>query len=187
MRNGTPTLANIQQQRAVSLISSSMSENTRMSYTTALNHFSNFHEISVFLHIGGNNIVNIVNTNVCNIIRQLKFEIRYIFENFQSAIIVWVFILPRLSWLWQGKGSDLACMNRKRQRVNRSISQFMLTQPNGRSLHIKSIDKDTPGFFRADNVHLSDIGNEMFILAVSEAVSLFLNNESDTSQKYLEV
>lgn len=138
----------------------------------------------IFLHIGGNNIVN---TNVCKIIRQLKFEIRYIFENFQSAIIVWVFILPRLSWLWQGKGSDLACMNRKRQRVNRSISQFMLTQPNGRSLHIKSIDKDTPGFFCADNVHLSDIGNEMFILAVSEAVSLFLNNESDTPQTYLEV
>jgi hypothetical protein len=47
MRNGTPTLANIQQ-RAVSLISSSMSENTRMSYTTALNHFSNFHEIYGF-------------------------------------------------------------------------------------------------------------------------------------------
>ncbi|XP_060585231.1 uncharacterized protein LOC132741151 [Ruditapes philippinarum] len=102
----------------------------------------------IFLHIGGNNIVN---TNVCKIIRQLKCEIRCIFENFQSAIIVWVFILPRLSWLWQGKGSDLACMNRKRQRVNRSISQFMLTQPNGRSLHIKSIDKGTPGFFRADN------------------------------------
>lgn len=47
MHNGTLSLANIQQ-TAVSLISLSVSENTRMAYKTALNHFNNFRRIYGF-------------------------------------------------------------------------------------------------------------------------------------------
>lgn len=58
-------------------------------------------------------------------------------------------------------------MNKKRQKINRSISQFILSQPNGRSLNIKAINKNTPEFFREDNVQLSDIGNDRLIQAIS--------------------
>lgn len=48
---------------------------------------------------------------------------------------------------------------------------------------MKSIDMATPGFFHSDNVHLSTVGKEMYILAIGEAIEKFLG---DRNLKYLE-
>ena len=124
----------------------------------------------IFVHVGGNNIAN---TNQCKIIRLLRAEIPYLFEVFPQSKIVWLFILPRLTWTSSPGSSDLTKMNNKRLRINRSISNFVLNHVNGRSINIKSIDIATTGFFRKDGVHLSDVANEFFIFTIEEAIQEF--------------
>ena len=138
------------------------------------------HPSMIFVHVGGNNIAN---TNQCKIIRLLKRELYYLREIFPQSTIVWVFILPRLYWSSTPGSSDLVKMNKKRLRINRSISNFTLNNVNGKSLYIKSIDTKTTGFFRKDNVHLSDIGNELFIFSIEEAIVGF---GIKTEKKFIE-
>jgi len=74
--------------------------------------------------------------------------------------IVWVDILARLAW---ASGSKL---DRKRRRVNRYGRQLVGTI-NGDFLSVE-IDSETPGFYRNDGIHLSQVGLEMFLDAVKD-------------------
>lgn len=131
----------------------------------------------IFIHVGGNNITN---SNQCKIIRLLKTELLYLFENFPDSLIIWIFILPRLSWSRKNQSNEIEkkC-NNKRKTVNRKISNFVLSFTNGRSLMIKNIDDS---MFHTDKVHLSDVGYELLIFNIGEAIADFL---SDGGRKFI--
>jgi len=133
---------------------------------------------TIFIHVGGNNITS---NHACKIIRTIKREIKYIIENFESSLVVWIFILPRLSWNSSSEIDYCKKMNSKRLTINRTISNYILSFPSGRALNIKSIDTQTPGFFYQDNVHLSQVGYEMLIDAVTETLAKV------KTQKYVEI
>lgn len=136
----------------------------------------------IMLHVGGNNIVY---TNRHKIVRTLKQEISYITEHFNNSLIVWIFILPRLTWTPRNSSHSFDnTMNTKRLAINRALAKHTLSLPNGRVLNIKSIDRQTPGFFRQDKVHLSSVGNELYIHAIMEAAEQFL---SLNPNKYIEI
>ncbi|KAH3803670.1 hypothetical protein DPMN_131936 [Dreissena polymorpha] len=129
----------------------------------------------IFLHVGGNNITS---TNQCKTIRIIKSELQYLFDIFPNSLIVWVFILPRLSWTREVvDNSYQKKMNSKRQKINRTISNYVLSFARGRAILIESIDLSTPGMFHVDKVHLSDVGNELFIFSIGEAIASFLGSD----------
>jgi hypothetical protein len=134
----------------------------------------------IIIHVGGNNIYN---TNQNKIIRILKKEIAYLFRNFEKSLILWTFILPRLSYSFGHQINDQRTMNEKRKRINKALLSYVLSFPNGRALNIKSID-ETEGFFHTDKVHLSLVGVEMYIDAISEAITQFLGSNTDKYLKY---
>ena len=135
---------------------------------------------SIFVHIGGNNVTN---THTCKIIRLLKREIQYLIDNFEHALVVWTFILPRLTWGEKSDPQYIKKMNDKRMSINRTLSKVILSFKNGRSLNIKSIDTNTHGFFYKDGIHLSQVGKEMYILAISDTTQQLFKS----SQKHFEM
>lgn len=128
----------------------------------------------IILHLAGNNIDN---TNTWKIIKCLIAEIEYLFLNFPEALIVWTYILPRLHWRnTTNDDNSLRTMDRKRKRINRHIKELILNRPNGRVVVHAEITRWTPGFFGQDGVHLSDVGYDMYLLTLQDAISLFLAN-----------
>ena len=136
---------------------------------------------AIIINLGGNNIPN---TNQGKFVRILKKEIQYISHSFNNALIIWTFILPRLAWTNVDDHHNLQKMNNKRNFINRTLCKFTLNFTNGRALNIKSIDKETTGFFHSDKIHLSTVGKEMYIHAIVEAVGRFLTQSPET---YIEI
>ncbi|MEW8547622.1 MAG: SGNH/GDSL hydrolase family protein [Candidatus Thiodiazotropha sp.] len=128
----------------------------------------------IVMHLGGNDIDN---SNTCKIIKHLKANVRYLFCNFPQALIVWTYILPRFQWRNTDNSEEsLLKMDKKRKRINRQIKEWVLSWPNGRVILHKDITCDTPGFFLPDGVHLSDIGNDMYLLTLQDAITSFLTD-----------
>ena len=126
----------------------------------------------IVLHLGGNNIDNMIHWKIVNKIRS---NAKYIFCNFPSSLLVWTDILPRFYW----KNTDntfraLKLMDLKRKKVNRMIKGIVLEHSNGRVLVHGQIARQTPGFFDDDGVHLSTVGYHMYLFSLSEALSAFM-------------
>ena len=127
----------------------------------------------IIIHLGGNDLVTIKQGKL---IKSIKRDLNYISSVFPSALIVWSDILPRLSW----RGitptlENLGKINRKRKCINRAGRQMARELPRGRVI-IHEIDTETKGLFSRDEVHLSPVGNDIFLSTLSEAIDSFLKN-----------
>jgi hypothetical protein len=100
--------------------------------------------------------------------------------NFMSQILpktrfVWFDIIPRLQWrgasVEQAKQMDL-----KRKRVNRFGRQAVCDTGRGHFI-ATNINRQTPGFYSPDGVHLSLVGTKMYLLILQQALETFIENE----------
>ena len=73
--------------------------------------------------------------------------------------------LCTLEW---GSGQNVLT-EQKRHRVNRFAREQIAKYVNGSCVSF-DIDYQTPGFFRPDGVHLSDIGLDMYLDSVRETL-----------------
>ncbi|MES9882581.1 MAG: SGNH/GDSL hydrolase family protein [Sedimenticola sp.] len=105
----------------------------------------------VVVHMGGNDILLETNFRMFNAIRSI---LRYIRAACPESVIVWVDILQRRQWTTAQEG--------KRRRVNRYARQQVDRLPKGTHLTM-DIDLSTPGFYRPDGIHLSDVGLEFYL------------------------
>lgn len=110
------------------------------------------------LHLGGNDIGSMT---ICRIFNFIRSGCRYIRAAFPQCTLIWIDILPRLEW---GPGSPT---DRKRRRVNRYGRQLIRGEFNGEVVSC-DIDNVTPGFYRVDGVHLSQVGLEMLLDALKD-------------------
>lgn len=53
----------------------------------------------------------------------------------------------------------------------------MLQYEMGRTFNHQAINRETIGFYRSDRVHLSDVGNQMYLLSLAEAITKFFDNK----------
>lgn len=112
----------------------------------------------IAVHLGGNDMVSIRTEQLCRLIKEGFDFLRHAFPDTK---FIWLDILPRLAW---GRPEDEnAALDRKRKRVNRWGRQ----QVSGRFLKI-DIDIQTRGFFRADGIHLSDVGLDFYLDALKD-------------------
>ena len=61
-------------------------------------------------------------------------------------------------------------MEPKRKFINRVIRRFRTYNGRGVFIDHPEITADTPGLYKPDGVHLSDIGSDIFMLDIREAL-----------------
>lgn len=111
----------------------------------------------IVINLGGNDLTSIPLTRLMQLIRD---EIAHIRTAFPQCTLVWMDILQRVCW---GEGLSNNKIDRKRRRVNRWGSQQVKLRGPWHHIQLDEIDYLTQGFFRADGVHLSDVGLDMYL------------------------
>ncbi|XP_045158268.2 uncharacterized protein LOC123524265 [Mercenaria mercenaria] len=117
----------------------------------------------IVIHLGGNDLTSI---SICSLIRKVSESIRYLFQTFPDAVIVWLDIFQRI--LWSGAES-VKSVEVKRKRIN--YIGLKLVSENSRGRHFTiDIDHKNSALFRPVGVHLSDTGLDLTL----EALKSFL-------------
>ena len=125
---------------------------------------------SIIIHLGGNDLVTVTQSRM---IKRMKKDLRYISSVYPSARLIWSDILPRTSWRGVVNTPEkLKTLDNKRKRINRAGRQITRTLPHGYSI-IHELDSSTSGLFKTDGVHLTLIGNAIFLNTFEEALVAF--------------
>lgn len=130
----------------------------------------------ILVHVGGNDLVQF---KVTRIIKDLKRHLSYIASVFPEALVIWSDILPRTHWRGAiNTPENLRKLDNKRKRINRAGRLVTKELPHGRSIR-HSIDT-TPGLLKEDGVHLTLIGNAIFLDTLQEALHTFTTDPMQT-------
>lgn len=121
----------------------------------------------IILHCGGNDICDCKSLQLINnIISTLKT----MFELLPNTKIIWSQILPRLKWRYE---KNHVAVDKIRKRVNSKIATFLLKN-GGYYIRYPEITELNTGLFQPDNVHLSKLGNDIFLYRIQQALQRFL-------------
>ncbi len=114
------------------------------------------------IHLGSNDLVGNRTVDLgYNILNDLHAVAALI----PQVKLIWSYMLPRR--VWRGANSHKA-MEKNRRRINRKAVDVVTSLGGGFIKH--DIDDRDPGLYREDDVHLSDIGNAIFVNEIQEAL-----------------
>ncbi|OWF43971.1 hypothetical protein KP79_PYT19784 [Mizuhopecten yessoensis] len=133
------------------------------------------------IHAGGNDLTTTPTSELCV---RIENDVHTLAKDLPHCTIIWSDILPRLQW----RGcTSVTGIERKRKRVNRIGRQAVLSV-GGRVVKHVDITYDCAGLFRADGVHLEDIGNAIFLNTLQGALETFVvgHNSPDTAKLIFE-
>ncbi|XP_062981479.1 zinc finger protein 318-like [Elgaria multicarinata webbii] len=108
------------------------------------------------LHLGGNDM-GVVKGKA--LIVQVQEDFKVIWSQWPDTCIIWSNILPRRQWR---EGGDVRCLNRAVKKVNREI-RLTLKDQQGSVIFHPAILPSREELYRADGVHLSNEGNDIFL------------------------
>ncbi|XP_062620031.1 uncharacterized protein LOC134281609 [Saccostrea cucullata] len=126
----------------------------------------------IIIHCGGNNIGQAHNT-LRGLQKYYKSTLANIANLLPQTFIIWSHILPRNNWincLANTEGQNC------RRRINSACATFVLNKFQGRgaSVSYPDIRAQCKELFRKDGVHLSDLGNSIFINTLRNALDHFI-------------
>ncbi|XP_061188009.1 uncharacterized protein LOC133196083, partial [Saccostrea echinata] len=124
------------------------------------------------IYCGGNDIGN-PHSTLKGLQMYMKSTIVNISQLMPKTIIVWSHILPRSNWT--------LCLSNKdgenwRRRINSALATFVVKKACGASIKYPDILIRHVSLFRKDGIHLSDLGNDIFVNSVRNALGLFLSS-----------
>ncbi|CAH2286143.1 Hypothetical predicted protein [Pelobates cultripes] len=119
----------------------------------------------VIVHLGGNDIGS---TKSVNLIKEIKSDLVCITQIFPDVRFIWSEIIPRHCWL---KVSFLKPLERVRRKVSRALEKFLPTLGMTSYRH-RDIEGNCAGFYRSDEIHLSDIGLDIFNLGIQSMLEM---------------
>ncbi|CAG2227125.1 unnamed protein product [Mytilus edulis] len=122
-------------------------------------------ELSSYTHWG--NDLGEIKTGVLR--NRLKHYLKKVTELLLNTTLVWSQILPRLTWRYS---ADTDAMDRSRQRINSSLASYIIRQ-GGHYIRYPDISPNST-FICQDGVHLTDIGNYIFLNTIQGALEAFL-------------
>ena len=127
----------------------------------------------IIIHCGGNNIGQSHNT-LRGLQKFYKSTLVNIANLLPTTSIIWSHILPRNNWV-----NCLANMegNKCRRRINSACATFVTKHFKGRgaSISYPDIRVQHKKLFRKDGVHLSDLGNSIFVNTLRNALDHFIS------------
>ncbi|XP_067322976.1 uncharacterized protein [Anolis sagrei] len=115
------------------------------------------------IHLGGNDLGLLTGKAL---FLQARADIRKIWWTWPGVHIVWSAIIPRRRWLG---GGDVGRLEKARKRVNRAMRVFMIHQ-RGHFLSHPNITRDDERLYRSDGIHLSELGNQLFLQNLQEGI-----------------
>ena len=130
----------------------------------------------LIIHCGGNDIGDPAGSN-CELRHKMFKTIQFLRNLLPSTRIIWSQILPRLKW------RDEICheaLEKARIRTNSFIATIII-QSGGAYIRYPEIVELNTGMFSDDNVHLSDIGNEIFLYRIQQAICAFVTSDTFVS------
>lgn len=132
----------------------------------------NRHPTLLVIHCGGNDIGNPHNT-LKGLQKYMKLTVSKIIRLLPKTIIVWSHILPRRNWS--------LCLSNKdgenwRTRINSALATFVVKNVCGASIKYPDILSTQGTLFRKDGIHLSDLGNEIFVTSLKNALLQFMSS-----------
>lgn len=122
----------------------------------------------LILHCGGNDIGNPYST-LLGTQKYMKYIVVKLHELLPKTVIVWSHILPRRNWIHSLSNSE---GEKCRRRINSSLATFVLKM-GGASIKYPDIVDSHKSLFRSDGVHLSDLGNSIFVNSLKNAIGQF--------------
>ncbi|VDI02042.1 Hypothetical predicted protein [Mytilus galloprovincialis] len=121
----------------------------------------------ILIHCGGNDLCNIQNGKL---LYNIKDTLRQLMSSLPNTTVIWSYILPRRIWR---NAMNKKAIERSRARVNRGVRSY-LHKVGGKAIKHTDFDDIHPTLFADDGVHLSYIGNDIFINAIQSALELFI-------------
>nr|XP_034303470.1 uncharacterized protein LOC117681729 isoform X2 [Crassostrea gigas] len=132
----------------------------------------NRHPTLLVIHCGGNDIGNPRNT-LKGLQKYMKLTVSKITRLLPKTIIVWSHILPR-------RNRSLCLSNKDgenwRTRLNSALATFVVKKVCGASIKYPDILSTQGTLFRKDGIHLSDLGNELFVTSLKNALLQFMSS-----------
>ncbi|XP_048239814.1 uncharacterized protein LOC125373047 [Haliotis rufescens] len=117
---------------------------------------------TLVIHLGSNDLVTMRSIDLGRDIEQDMHTITDLLPNVQ---LIWSEMFPRRAW----RGAEsLAAIERKRKRVNRKAIE-PVTKLKGLFVRHDIVARDS-GLYREDDIHLSEIGNSIFVHELQEAL-----------------
>ena len=126
------------------------------------------------IHCGGNDFGS---TSAYELREQMRASISYLSRCLPNTRLVWSQILPRLVWRHERSHSAL---ERVRIRTNNFLANLVI-RSGGAYIRYPELTERNPGMFSTDNVHLSMIGNDLFLYRIQQAIHVFVTTESVVS------
>lgn len=117
----------------------------------------------IVIHLGENDLVR---STGLSLLKSMKGDLGWILRCWPRAHIVWSALLPRRVWRGARKPGAI---DKARKEVNREVAEFCAGRGISRLCH-DLIVFEVPALFRADGVHLSFLGNEIFLSDLYDAV-----------------
>ena len=128
----------------------------------------------VMIHCGGNDIAT------SGPVGDLRFQMLEIFDSVQSLLpnskIVYSQILPRLKWR---STIDNKSLDKARRRINNKIAHHIVSN-GGYYIRYPMLRLQSKEIFSDDGVHLSPLGNDIFLFTIQEAFQYFFTTDIKT-------
>ena len=122
---------------------------------------------AVIIHCGGNDLGCTPNGNL---LFHLRFALYVVMKMLPGCFVIYSSILPRSNWRFS---DNVDAMEKTRKRVNRGVRSFLLNN-NGFYIHHSDLDDGHEALLSSDGVHLSFLGNDIFINALQSALEQFI-------------
>ena len=108
------------------------------------------HPRVIIIHLGGNNVDSVPQFTLMETIWD---DLKYIHSVFQSSLLIWCGILPRLLWR-NNRDNNSKALNLKCKRINRAAYQYSICFGESPQSHLL---RYMTKLFGDDGVHLSDL------------------------------
>lgn len=123
----------------------------------------------LLIHCGGNDIGRLALGDLRNV---MKCTITYLSRQLPNTRIIWSQILPRRNWRFS---QNCKAMEQGRRRINSALAAVVI-KAGGAYIKYPDILCDNSSLFQPDGVHLSDIGNDIFLNTIQAALEYFHSN-----------
>lgn len=123
---------------------------------------------AILIHCGGNDIGR---KPVGDLYHMAKRILENIHHQFPSIVLIWSGILPRLQWRYS---QNIEAMNKCRKRLNSVCAKTVLSF-NGGYIKYPDIGDSTELF--SDGVHLSTLGNEIFLNGIQGGIEYIISHK----------
>lgn len=120
----------------------------------------------LLIHCGGNDIGRLTLGDLRNII---KCTIRYLVRELPESRIIWSQILPRQVWRYSNNSK---AMESSRRRINSAIAAEVI-RAGGAYIKYPDILVKHKSLFHSDGIHLSSLGNALFLNTLQGALEHF--------------